>query len=275
MGNSAVDPRVIRAAQPGDLLDLYMIGLGATVNPSQFITDQNFAGAYPVSANVTAMVGGESAPVLFAGLTSPGLYLVRVAVPTDLKAGQQPIQVSTESAQTSSLLMLTVSAAPPNLVQNGSFESALAGTWQSSIDETTGVAATVNRASDTAVDGLYSAEVSVASAAAHTSANSPCLYCAVQFWESNLPLQKGQVYTLRFWSKADTGRTMPVNLSASGPPFQNYGLSTGVGLGGSWQRYVIYFQATATDPAARLTFYFGDQAGNTWLDNVSVQGSGQ
>jgi uncharacterized protein (TIGR03437 family) len=42
IGNSAVDARVLRAAQPGDVLDLYMIGLGATVDPSKFITDQCF-----------------------------------------------------------------------------------------------------------------------------------------------------------------------------------------------------------------------------------------
>jgi uncharacterized protein (TIGR03437 family) len=60
-GNSAVDPRVLRAAQPGDTLDVYMVGLGATADPTKFITNQNFAGAFPVSATVTATIGGESA----------------------------------------------------------------------------------------------------------------------------------------------------------------------------------------------------------------------
>jgi uncharacterized protein (TIGR03437 family) len=112
IGNIATDPRVSRAARPGDTLDLYMIGLGATQDLSKFIIDQIFAGAYPVSANVTAMVGGESAPVLFAGLTSPGLYLVRIQVPLDLAPGSQPIQVSGGASNTRSSLVLMIGTAP-------------------------------------------------------------------------------------------------------------------------------------------------------------------
>jgi uncharacterized protein (TIGR03437 family) len=110
IGNSAVDPRVVRAALPGDVLDLYMAGLGATADPSNFITDQAFAGAYPVSAAVTATVGGKPAQVLFAGLTSPGLYLLRVALPSDLAAGPQPIQITAAGVRTRASLMLLVQA---------------------------------------------------------------------------------------------------------------------------------------------------------------------
>ena len=112
VGNSAVDPRVLRAAQPGDLLDLYMVGLGATTDPSKFLTDQLFAGAYPVSAMVTATIGGESASVSFAGLTSPGLYLLRVTIPQDLSPGAQVIQVMAGGLKTSSLLKLLLAPAP-------------------------------------------------------------------------------------------------------------------------------------------------------------------
>jgi uncharacterized protein (TIGR03437 family) len=112
VGNAATDPRVVRAAQPGDLLDLYMIGLGATADATKFVTDQVFSGAYPVSAQVTATVGGEAATVLFAGLVSPGLYLVRIAVPSDLSPGPQPIRVSAGASQTRSSLVLMLGAAP-------------------------------------------------------------------------------------------------------------------------------------------------------------------
>ena len=87
-----------------------MGGLGATADPSKFITSQVFSGAYPVAADVTATVDGEPAPVLFAGLTSPGLYLVRIALPADLGAGHQKIQVTAGAAQTRSSLVLTVAA---------------------------------------------------------------------------------------------------------------------------------------------------------------------
>jgi uncharacterized protein (TIGR03437 family) len=112
IGNSAVDPRVARAAVSGDVLDLYMIGLGATQDVSKWITDQIFSGAYPVSASVTATVGGKNTPVMFAGLTSPGLYLVRIQVPAGLAPGPQPIQVAVGASTTPSPLVLMVSGAP-------------------------------------------------------------------------------------------------------------------------------------------------------------------
>lgn len=111
IGNPAVDPRVSRAAQPGDILDLYLIGLGATQDPSNFITDYVFSGAYPVTAGVTATVGGATAPVQFAGLVSPGLYLVRIAVPPALSPGPQTIQVSAGPSMTAPSLILMVAAA--------------------------------------------------------------------------------------------------------------------------------------------------------------------
>ena len=113
VGNSTADPRVARAVYPGDTLDLYTIGLGSTLDPSQFITDRVFAGAFPVSAAVTATVGGEPATVVFAGLTTPGLYLVRIVVPSDLPAGAQPLQVTVGGIQTRRSLVLQIAAAPP------------------------------------------------------------------------------------------------------------------------------------------------------------------
>jgi uncharacterized protein (TIGR03437 family) len=113
VGNSATDPRVLRPAYPGDVIDLYMIGLGATVDPSKFDTDKVFSGAFPVSAGVIATVGGKVAPVLFAGLTGPGLYLVRIALPSDLAPGPLPIQVSAGGIPTRRSLVLLVGTAPP------------------------------------------------------------------------------------------------------------------------------------------------------------------
>jgi uncharacterized protein (TIGR03437 family) len=113
IGNRAVDPRVLRAAYPGDTLDLYTIGLGATVDPSDFITNQVFAGAFPLAAQVTASVGGEPATVLFSGLTSPGLYLVRIVVPPDLAPGPQPLEISAGGVATRPSLVLQVVSPPP------------------------------------------------------------------------------------------------------------------------------------------------------------------
>ncbi len=218
VGNSATDPRVVRAAYPGDVLDLYMIGLGATADPSKFITDQPFTGAFPVSAKVTATVGGENAPVQFAGLISPGLYLLRVSIPADLAAGPQPVQVSTGDAVTRASLLLRFATPPPNLLRNGS-----------------------------------------------------ALASAVRTWQSGFALQQGEVYRLQFQAKADAPGTLRVQVNPNGGS-ENYGLSGAIPIGSDWQQYVVYFTATASDPAAQLGFNFGDQTGNAWLNAVTLQG---
>jgi uncharacterized protein (TIGR03437 family) len=113
VGNSATDPRVMRPVYPGDTLDLYMIGAGSTLDLSKFITDRVFSGAFPVSSPVAVTVGGQPANVLFAGLTAPGLYLVRIVVPAGLAAGAQPLRVSVGGIQTRPSLLLQIAAAPP------------------------------------------------------------------------------------------------------------------------------------------------------------------
>jgi uncharacterized protein (TIGR03437 family) len=110
IGNSTTDPRVARAANPGDTLDLYMIGLGATQDPSKFVTDKVFSGAFPVNAPVVATVGGKPANVAFAGLTAPGLYLVRIVIPPDAAAGAQLLKVSIGGIDTRASLLLQVAA---------------------------------------------------------------------------------------------------------------------------------------------------------------------
>jgi uncharacterized protein (TIGR03437 family) len=259
VGNSAIDSRVLRPVFPNDIIDLYMIGLGATADPSKFVTNEQFTGAFPVSAQVSATVGGQPAPVLFAGLTSPGLYLVRIFIPPNLPAGPQTIQVSTSGAQTRPLT-LTLGTPGANLIQNGSFESALAGTWNFTVNGSQGAAASVQTTTSTSVDGQSSAQVTVTAAATDT-AN----FESVQLSQTGLSLQQGQVYRLLFSAKADAARTLHFGVPGS--------LDSAVTLGTNWQQYVIYFQATATVSAAELDFYFGDQTGNTWLDAVILQGT--
>ncbi len=51
------------------------------------------------------------------------------------------------------------------------------------------------------------------------------------------------------------------------------GSNIAVALTRDWQRYVLYFQATAADAGAQLNFDLGNQTGNTWMDGVALQGS--
>ncbi|HEY2012763.1 MAG TPA: hypothetical protein VGH38_04645 [Bryobacteraceae bacterium] len=106
LGTPAVDRRVVRAVRPGDTIDLYAIGLGPTT--PAFTTDSYFAGSRPVAAPFTVVLGPATITPAFAALTATGLYQVRIAIPADMPAGDQPIRIDFGSAQSASGVYLTV-----------------------------------------------------------------------------------------------------------------------------------------------------------------------
>src|SRR5206468_9372199 len=75
IGKPGIDPRVSRGARSGETIDFYLTGLGATADPSAFVTDQLFTSAAPVAATVTIQLGSQKIFPSFAGLIAPGLYL--------------------------------------------------------------------------------------------------------------------------------------------------------------------------------------------------------
>jgi uncharacterized protein (TIGR03437 family) len=86
-------------AAAGEVLQLYCNGLGPTTNQPASgnpAPSGTLAQLAQTSTPVTVSIGGQNAPVLFAGLEPPyvGLYLVDVTVPSGLPAGNQPITVS-------------------------------------------------------------------------------------------------------------------------------------------------------------------------------------
>jgi len=106
VGNAAVDSRVARAARPGDMIDLYAIGLGPTV--PAFPTDTFFNGSYAVASPFTVEFGSATIVPSFAALTAPGLYQVRITIPPDTPAGDQPVRVDFGTAQSAAGVYLTV-----------------------------------------------------------------------------------------------------------------------------------------------------------------------
>jgi uncharacterized protein (TIGR03437 family) len=106
IGNKAVDSRVLRGAQRGDLLDLYVIGAGVPLDPNPFITDRPFSAAYPIAAGTLATLDGTPMQVLFAGLTSPGLYLVRIKIPENAQAGARPLVLTFAEIATLPVLLI-------------------------------------------------------------------------------------------------------------------------------------------------------------------------
>jgi hypothetical protein len=77
---------------------------------------------------------------------------------------------------------------------------------------------------------------------------------------------QGATYLLQFWATSSNARTLSFGINGGG---QNF-LTTSVTIGSGWQFYQIAFQATESATNGQLGFYFGAQAGDTWLDNVSL-----
>lgn len=153
-----------------------------------------------------------------------------------------------------------------NLIRNGGFESPWQQGWQFSNDRSGGTRATVDNASAPgAPGGASTARVSVTSAGKFND---------VQFYQPDLPVEKAQTYTVRFFAKADPGRKMNVGVLKNTPDFRNYGLWTTLDLGPGWKEYVIPFEANVTAKDARLCFYFGDTVGDVWLDEVTFRAGG-
>ena len=91
-------------AKPGDIVQVYLTGLGA-VNPA--VPDGTAAPSSPlakVTAPVTAFIGGiQVSNIQFQGL-SPGmasLYQLNLQIPSNVGAGPQPLEVQTASGSTS------------------------------------------------------------------------------------------------------------------------------------------------------------------------------
>ena len=110
IGSSRADSRVSRGARPGDLVDLYTTGLGATVGG--FPTDTMFAGAFPLSNPIQVTLGSTQLTPDFAGLTSPGLYLVRFTVPQTFAPQDAPIHIVSGSISSADNVYLTVETLP-------------------------------------------------------------------------------------------------------------------------------------------------------------------
>jgi uncharacterized protein (TIGR03437 family) len=90
-----------RPAQPGDLVQLFATGFGATNPP--YPAGQVLTAAYPIAdlSTVNVQIGGVSATVLYAGMTYPGVFQINMQVPSGVPTGDQPLtlEVAGQSSQ--------------------------------------------------------------------------------------------------------------------------------------------------------------------------------
>jgi len=148
-----------------------------------------------------------------------------------------------------------------NLLTNGGFENGLAG-WSFFVNNDGQASATV------AIDGAVAAEGSSAAHIDVTSADSEPW--EVNLYQMPLPVTAGANYQLQFWARADSPRTMTVDLESGNAPYPNYGLSSQVSLATTWTLNTLTFVSSATAGDGTLQFEVGDVAGNVWIDGVQL-----
>ena len=87
-----------RPAAPGDIVELFATGCGATspTAPDGVLLTTAYAAADLSAFQVT--VAGKAATILYACLISPGLWQLNVQIPSGLVGGNQPLVVSVHGA---------------------------------------------------------------------------------------------------------------------------------------------------------------------------------
>jgi len=96
-----------RPAQAGDFILLFATGLGPTNPP--YPVGQVFTTAYPVPdlSQVSVLIGGQPAPVLFAGMTYAGVFQINIQMPSGVPAGNQPVVLQVSGQASLSTVYLT------------------------------------------------------------------------------------------------------------------------------------------------------------------------
>jgi uncharacterized protein (TIGR03437 family) len=86
------------AAEAGDSITLFAVGLGPTVPVVQ--PGKLFSGAAPTTNPVSLLIQNVSVTPSFAGLSEAGLYQINLTVPAGLGAGDVPLVATVGAAQT-------------------------------------------------------------------------------------------------------------------------------------------------------------------------------
>jgi beta-glucanase (GH16 family) len=150
---------------------------------------------------------------------------------------------------------------PPanNLLTNGTFEEDTGGwgTWFADWENARSEISVVNGMLKTAItyEGIES--------------------WATQVFQNNLPIEKGQAYTLTFSAAASIPRNITVLVEKNGDPYTKYMDLQTVALTGSMKTFTFDFtMASDNDPAAHLVFSLGGTnvgaPHDIYLDNISL-----
>lgn len=97
----------------------------------------------------------------------------------------------------------------------------------------------------------------------------------VQWNQPGLTVEGGRLYTLSFWARANTSRSITVAVTMAHDPWSGLGPWISVPLTTAWQRFEYTFVVTQSDTNARVLFTgMGLQTGTYWITGVSLRPGG-
>ena len=157
-------------------------------------------------------------------------------------------------------------AAARELLDNGGFESELAGSWRLWCDPKNGSAATAERDTVIKHGGTAAVRIAITAAGRHGG---------IEITQSGRTVERGKTYDLAFWARADRPLEVTAVASKGSPNWDNYGLRQGVRLTSQWQAFPLTFEANRTVRDARIQFLCGGATGTLWIDDVSLKERGE
>ena len=90
------------------------------------------------------------------------------------------------------------------------------------------------------------------------------------FFQSNLPLENGKSYTIKFDGSAAVGRDMVLKIGLGVVPYTSFYTET-ITLGTATQQYTSTFTMSAANSNANIEFQLGADAATIFLDNVTLE----
>jgi hypothetical protein len=154
-------------------------------------------------------------------------------------------------------------AAGDELLRNGTFAGSLAG-WNGERHDT--AAATFATTGD-GPDGGPAARIAV------TAPGTAGWH--VQFNQGGIGLDRDTPYTLSFWARASSARTISVDAGMAQAPWSGLGFSAPLALTTAWQAFTFTFTVNQPFPNARINFSsMGLATGTVWIAGVSLRPGG-
>ncbi len=93
----------------------------------------------------------------------------------------------------------------------------------------------------------------------------------VQLNQGGKELVEGELYTLSFWLRADSDRSVSAVIGQAYDPWGTFHSFSGLSATNQWQKYSFIVEAAVSDSNLRLNFNgFGNQTGAVYLANVTL-----